>query len=112
MEQNRLGDLEKKIHSLEQDTLKSMSEIAKEIHGLTVELRYDREDRNKSNDRIRMIERDLVDIKISQAAFSDFKAVMGKGFYAIFAGVVSIIVGGVIAAVKIASMLQSSGLGG
>ena len=111
MGEPRLDALEKKMHDLEKDTVKSMGDLAREIHGLTVELRHDREDRNKANARVQKVEEDLVDVKINQAGLKDFRAVMGKGLYIIFGGVISILVGGVIAAVKIAGLIQSYGVG-
>ena len=52
MNDPKLTALESKIESHQADTLKAITDVAKELHGLTVELRHDRDETQRLKMRL------------------------------------------------------------
>ncbi len=101
MNDPKVTELESKMESHQTETLKAISNVAVELHGLTVELRHDREETKELRTEVNNLRTEIVDLKVNQAVLKDVKTMLGKAAYLAAGGLVTIVVGITIAVIKL-----------
>lgn len=96
-----ITELESKVESQQAATLSAIADVAKELHGLTVELRHDREETKEIQSEVKLLRDEIVDLRINQAGLKDLKAALGKVAYLITGGIVTTVVGVTLAIIKL-----------
>ena len=97
MSDPRIAALEQK----QEKTLEAISSVATELHGLTIELRRDREETAALRHEIDAIKEDVKQLQINQAVLKDLKGAIGKAVYIMAGGFASILFAGILAAIKL-----------